>query len=150
MKSLCGICYDPTYNLTLDVHLPECQDFPVFVYFHGGGLEADDKIDGRLPAETLTAAGIAVVSANYRMYPQAAYPDFLCDAAKAVAWALREMPAYGASGEIYVGGSSVGGYISQMLCFDETWLSAEEIAPSAIAGFVHDAGQPTCHFNVLR
>lgn len=150
MKSLRDICYDPTYQLTLDIYLPECQSFPVFIYFHGGGLEGGDKADGRLPAETLTAAGIAVVSANYRMYPQAAYPDFLRDAAKAVAWVLREMPAYGSGGEIYVGGSSAGGYISQMLCFDETWLSAEGIAPSAIAGFVHDAGQPTCHFNVLR
>lgn len=150
MKSICNVCYDPEHDLTLDVFLPECQNFPVFVYFHGGGLKAGDKIDGRLPAETLTAAGIAVVSANYRMYPQARYPDFLRDAAKAVAWAFREMPSYGADGEIYVGGSSAGGYLSQMLCFDETWLRAEGLEASAVAGFVHDAGQPTCHFNVLR
>ena len=61
MKSLLNVSYDPTYNLTLDIHLPECQSFPVFVYFHGGGLEAGDTSDGRLPAETLTAAGIALV-----------------------------------------------------------------------------------------
>lgn len=48
------------------------------------------------------------------------------------------------------GGSSAGGYISQMLCFDKTWLSKHGIKATDISGFIHDAGQPTCHFNVLR
>ena len=37
-----------------------------------------------------------------------------------------------------------------MLCFDKKWLSVHGIKPTDVAGFVHDAGQPTCHFNVLR
>ena len=40
--------------------------------------------------------------------------------------------------------------MSQMLCFDDSWLSVHGIKPLDIAGYVHDAGQPTCHFNVLR
>lgn len=51
---------------------------------------------------------------------------------------------------IYVGGSSAGGYLSQMLCFDEKWLAKYNIKPCDITGFIHDAGQPTCHFNVLK
>ena len=27
----------------LDVYLPEAESFPVFVYFHGDGIEAGDK-----------------------------------------------------------------------------------------------------------
>ena len=100
--------------------------------------------------EYLTAHGVAVVAPNYRMYPNAHYPDFLVDSAKAVAWTFENIKAYGNATEVYVGGSSAGGYISQMLCFDDSWLSAHQIKPSAIAGYVLDAGQPTCHFNVLR
>ncbi len=98
----------------------------------------------------MTDHGIAVVSANYRMYPDAKYPDFLEDAAVAVKWVFDNMGSYGKVTDIYVGGSSAGGYMSQMLCFDKHWLEAEGLCPMDIKGFIHDAGQPTCHFNILR
>ena len=31
----------------LDLYLPDCEEFPVFVYFHGGGFEAGSKGDDR-------------------------------------------------------------------------------------------------------
>ena len=37
-----------------------------------------------------------------------------------------------------------------MLCFDKRWLGFYDIKANDIAGFVHDAGQPTTHFNVLK
>ena len=151
MKSITDVCYSADSQQNLDIHLPECGSFPVFVYFHGGGIESGDKAQNfELFIEHLTARGIAVVSANYRMYPDAKYPDFLVDAAEAVAWVFGNMKAYGDVTGIYVGGSSAGGYISQMLCFDKHYLAVHGISPMDIAGFIHDAGQPTCHFNVLR
>ena len=60
------------------------------------------------------------------------------------------MSRYGKVKNIFVGGSSAGGYLSKMLCFDKRWLAPYGIKPTDIAGFYHDAGQPTCHFNVLR
>ena len=150
MKTFTDVCYCETHSLYLDVYLPECRDFPVFVYFHGGGLEQGDKAHQQALYRFLTDRGVAVVAPNYRMYPTARYPDFLVDSAKAVAWTFENINTYGNATEIYVGGSSAGGYLSQMLCFDASWLSAHGIKPSDIAGYVHDAGQPTCHFNVLR
>ena len=150
MKTIRDICYNE-HKQYLDIHLPDCDSFPVFLYFHGGGLEEGDKAQRfNLFVEYLTSHGIAVVSANYRMYPDAKYPDFLVDCAKAVAWVFENMKTYGNVTGIYVGGSSAGGYISQMLCFDKHYLAAHGISPMDIAGFIHDAGQPTCHFNVLR
>lgn len=150
MKTIRDICYN-AHKQYLDIHLPDCNSFPVFLYFHGGGLEEGDKAQRfNLFIEYLTSHGIAVVSANYRMYPDAKYPDFLVDCAKAVAWVFENMKSYGNVTGIYVGGSSAGGYISQMLCFDKHYLAAHGISPMDIAGFIHDAGQPTCHFNVLR
>lgn len=150
MQTIYDICYNCEYEQYLDLYLPEMEEFPVFIYFHGGGLEAGDKKDQRGVFEYLVSHGIAAVSVNYRMYPKAQYPDYLVDAAKAVAWVHRNIGRYGRINGIYVGGSSAGGYLSQMLCFDKTWLGKYGISPMDLSGFVHDAGQPTCHFNVLR
>jgi len=150
MRNIGDICYSAKHNQFLEIHLPECNSFPVFLYFHGGGLEYGDKSSFVPLFEELTARGIAVVSANYRMYPAAHYPDFVEDAAEAAAWVCRNMNAYGNIEGIYVGGSSAGGYLSMMLCFDSRWLGKHGISPLQISGYVHDAGQPTCHFNVLR
>lgn len=149
MKSIFDIAYGSHPAQRLDVHLPDCASFPVFLYFHGGGLEAGSKADQKSVFEFLTAHGIAAVSADYRMYPDAAYPDFVDDAAAAAAWCHANMPAYGGT-EIFIGGSSAGGFLSMMLCFDRRRLAAHNLSPMDFAGFVHDAGQPTCHFNVLR
>lgn len=150
MKVFSDVCYCQEYKQYLDIYLPECRQFPVFVYFHGGGLEYGDKARQQVLYKYLTDHGVAVVAPNYRMYPDARYPDFLVDSAKAVAWVFQNMRSYGIATGIYVGGSSAGGYISQMLCFDESWLTVHGINPSDISGYLHDAGQPTCHFNVLR
>ena len=151
MKSILDICYSATGNQYLDVHLPEADgSYPLFVYFHGGGLESGDKGDQSAVFKYLTDHGIVVVSANYRLFPNAHYPDFLCDAAEAVAWTLENIKQYCDVTKVFVGGSSAGGYISQMLCFDKQWLGQHGLSPLQIDGFIHDAGQPTCHYNVLR
>lgn len=150
MKTIFDVCYNEKTKQYVDIYLPESTEFPVLLYFHGGGLENGDKADQKIFFEYMVSHGVAVVSANYRMYPNAKYPDFLIDSADATAWVFKNIGNYGKIKGIYVGGSSAGGYISQMLCFDKTWLSKHEIKATDISGFIHDAGQPTCHFNVLR
>ena len=150
MKNHLNICYDESTGQLLDIYLPEADTFPVFVYIHGGGLIKGDKTIVEYFAQYVTERGIALVSVNYRMYPDAKYPDFLTDSAVAVAWAYRNMGQYGTVKGFYVGGSSAGGYITQMLCFDKSWLAAVKMDPMDITAFIHDAGQPTCHFNVLK
>jgi len=149
MKTMMDVVYG-THGQKLDVYLPESQEFSVFVFFHGGGLVNGDKSGASVAAEYLTAKNVAVVSANYRMFPEAVYPDFLVDAAEAVAWVKEGLAPYGTVTKLYVGGSSAGAYMSMMLCFDPQWLGAHGMKPMDIAGFVHAAGQPTTHFNVLK
>lgn len=137
-------------NAGLDLVLPDVSPAPLFIYFHGGGLEAGDKADFRPHAELLASRGIASASVNYRMYPTARFPDFLTDAASAVAWLRDHAEAYGGFPRIFLGGSSAGGYISMMLYFDKSYLGSHGIDPDSLSGYVFDAGQPTTHFNVLR
>ncbi|MBQ9801683.1 MAG: alpha/beta hydrolase [Clostridia bacterium] len=138
--------------LCLDLYLPDTVGFDLFVYFHGGGLTAGDKVNAatQLVAPFLTEHGIAMASLNYRMYPDAKYPDFIRDAAAGVCWLSHHIGEYGNCRRIFVGGSSAGGYLSMMLCFDARWYAECGTLPIPVAGYFHDAGQPTCHFNVLR
>ncbi|MBE6691192.1 MAG: alpha/beta hydrolase [Ruminococcaceae bacterium] len=149
MKTIENICYG---NETLDLYLPDTAHFDLFVYFHGGGLEQGDKgaAATKLSAPYLAASGVAMASCNYRMYPDAKYPDFVEDAATAVHWLSHHIREYGKCERIFVGGSSAGGYLSMMLCFDKRWYAACGDFPVPVCGYFHDAGQPTCHFNVLR
>lgn len=149
MKTVFDVCYNKETEQYLDVYLPDAEEFAVVLYFHGGGLVSGDKTNGKNFFSYMVSNNVAVVSANYRTYPKALYPDFLEDAAAATSWVFKNMNKYGKIKGIYIAGSSAGGYISQMLCFDEKWLSKYNIKPIDISGFIHDAGQPTCHFNVL-
>lgn len=152
MKFLENICYAERENerLLLDIYLPEASEFSVFVFFHGGGIESGSKANAARFAEYLTNRGIAVVSADYRMYPNAKYPDFIEDAAEAVHWVSDNINAYGKCEKMFIGGSSAGGYLSMMLCFDSRWLSPFGELKVPVVGYFHNAGQPTCHFNVLK
>lgn len=152
MRSYTDICYgdESASAQMLDIHLPDCDTFPVFIYFHGGCLTSGDKANHRIMPQLLTQNGICFVSANYRMYPNAAYPDFLEDAALAVSFIMKNIKNYGNATDIFVGGSSAGGYISMMLCFKDALLLKHGIKPTDISGFIHDAGQPTAHFSVLQ
>ena len=151
MKKIENIVYGDLDSVhKLDLYLPDRSASSLFVYFHGGGLECGDKNAADVFTPYLTSRGIAVASANYRMYPSAKYPDFICDAAQAVAWANKYMKEELGCDKLYVGGSSAGGYLSMMLCFDKRYLKSVGLDNSAIAGYFHDAGQPTAHFNVLK
>ena len=151
MKTIENISYGNLDSVQkIDLYLPDGAASSMFVYFHGGGLVGGNKNSADVFAPYLTSRGIAVVSANYRMYPSAAYPDFICDAAEAVAWANRYMKEEIGCDRLYVGGSSAGGYLSMMLCFDKRYLERVGLDNSKVAGYFHDAGQPTAHFNVLK
>lgn len=150
MRCIQNIAYGPAGEHLLDLYLPDAPSFDLFLYFHGGGLEAGHKAGDPAVYETLAAHGVAVASADYRMYPDAKYPDFVEDAARCAAFVHAHIGAYGQCRRIFIGGSSAGGYLSMMLCFDPRWLGAYGLTACDFTGFVHDAGQPTKHFNVLR
>ncbi len=151
MRSITDIQYSSFgAATTLDLHLPEGDFESLFMYIHGGGIVNGSKENTVCLFEYLTAHGIAAASINYRMYPSAKYPEFIEDAAAAAAWIKKNIKNYGNCDKIYLGGSSAGGYISQMLCFNDKYLAAHGLSPLDFAGFVHDAGQPTAHFNVLK
>jgi len=150
MKTVKNIVYNPTYpqNCLIDIYLPETEgSVPAFLYFHGGGLEGGGHGGFSKMAEYLASRGIAFLSADYRMYPSAHYPDFLTDAADAVKFALSSKYNFNS---LCIGGSSAGGYITMMLYFAEKFFSDAGVDKQAVKGYLFDAGQPTVHYNVLK
>ncbi len=152
MKIIENISYGTDKNNVLDIYLADKENAPVFLYFHGGGLGGGSYrgVDEVNAMKRLAEKGITTISAEYRMYPEAKYPQFIQDSADAAKWVLENISRYTTYSGIFIGGTSAGGYLSQMLCFDKKYFNERNIAVDDIAGFIHDCGQPTTHFNVLR
>ena len=68
--------------------------------------------------------GYGFASVDYRLYPNAKYPDFVVDGANAVAFIKRHAKEYGGTGELFIGGNSAGAWLAIMLCLNGEFLSA--------------------------
>ncbi len=135
-----------------DLYIPECEGpLPLLIYFYGGSLKKGSKDRQHLP-EALAKRGCAVACPDYRLYPEAEYPDFINDAADAVAAVcsgLDGLPQIDRQ-RVYIGGHSAGAYLSMMLCFDRRWLPARGLDPDSFAGFLFLSGPPVKHMTVLE
>ena len=135
----------------LDMYLPNSDSFDVIVHFHGGGITGGSKDDGAhvMMARSIAGGGVGFVSANYRLYPAASYPDFFVDAANAIKYVYDYMKENNISGKLYVSGQSAGAYIAMMLCLNKQYLEDVGMSVMDVDGWLIDAGQPTTHFQVL-
>lgn len=136
---------DPEKRCLVDLRLPEnANNFPTLVWFHGGGLTG-----GKRDFPPFEGSGVALVSAGYRLAPPAKCPDFLTDAAAAVAWTLKHIGDYGGDPKrIFIGGHSAGGYLSAMVAMDPKWLAAQGLSNKQLAGVIPVSAQVTTHFHV--
>ncbi len=130
----------------LDLSVPdEAEKLPVLVWFHGGGLTGGQK---EVP-KFLKKERIILVAVGYRLSPKAKFPEFLEDAAAAVAWTFANVERYGGdSKRIFVGGYSAGGYLTGMIGMDPRWLKPYNLSPNDLAGLVLLSAQVTTHFHV--
>jgi acetyl esterase/lipase len=115
--------------------------YPVVVFFYGGSWVGGERGEYRFIGEALASNGILAIVADYRLYPQVRYPDFLRDCAQALAWAQREAPRYGGDAtRLFVMGHSSGAYNAAMIALDPRWLAEVGLAPAALAGWIGLAG----------
>ncbi len=132
----------------LDIYYPvDKKDFPVLVWFHGGGLEGGEK---GIPDE-LKNKGIAVVAPNYRLSPRAKNPSYIEDAAEAVAWVFNNIASYGGNPEhIYISGHSAGGYLALMVGLDKKYLEKYGLDANKIKGLLPVSGQTNTHYTIRK
>lgn len=146
-----GLSEEEMERCKLDVYLPvAAKQFPVVVWFHGGGLTAGDKVKGTEEVVRYWAQqGVAVVSANYRLSPKVKFPTYLEDGAAAVKWAKEQMGEYGADVKrLFIGGHSAGAYMALMIGLDGSYLQKVGLSKGDVAGLLPVSGQTMTHFTV--
>jgi acetyl esterase/lipase len=132
----------------LDIYYPEGKkDFTTIVWFHGGGITGGNK---HIPEEW-KEKGFCVIAANYRLHPAAKHPEYIEDAAAAVAWAFKNISKYGGSPDrIIVSGHSAGGYLASMIGLDKSYLDAHQINADKIAALIPFSGHTITHFTIRK
>lgn len=151
-KSGSGLSEYELERCALDLYVPEgTADFPVIVWFHGGGLTAGDKAEATQAAiaRSLAARGVGVASVNYRLSPRASFPAYVEDAAASVAFVLDRIADYGGDpAKVFVSGHSAGGYLVAMVGLDEGYLAAHGRDLDDLAGLMPISGQMVTHATV--
>ena len=130
----------------LDIYYPKnTKNFATIVWFHGGGLSGGEK---EIP-DALKDKGICVVGVNYRLSPKVKAPAYIEDAAAAVSWVFNNINTYGGdSSLVFVSGYSAGGYLTNMIGLDKSYLLKYGIDANRIAGLISLSGQAITHFTV--
>jgi acetyl esterase/lipase len=117
------------------------QGWPVVVFFHGGSWVRGHRSEYRFVGQSLASRGVIAVLADYRLYPQVKYPEFLRDSANVTAWALRQAGVWGANPDrLYLMGHSAGAYNAAMLAVDKRWLQEAGASQHQVAGWIGLAG----------
>lgn len=126
------VAYAPGPRHDLDVYRPLTPRTgePVVVFLYGGGWDSGEKSQYAFVGDALASHGYLAIVANYRVYPQARYPDFLVDSALAVRWAHDHAADYGADPHnLFIVGHSAGAYNAVMLALDKRWLGRVGLDP---------------------
>jgi len=140
------VAYGPEPRQRLDIYLPRAAEKAprprkTLVFIHGGGWTRGHKDRYGFLGRAFARAGYVVVVTNYRLYPQAAFPAFVEDAAKAVAWVRANIAGHGGDPErIYLMGHSAGAHIAALVALDPRYLRTVKVPRAAIKGMIGLAG----------
>ena len=138
-----GLAYGAEPRQKLDVYVPREAHgpLPVVVFFYGGNWVAGERADYAFVGRALAAHGIVAVIPDYRLFPEVRYPDFLDDAAGAVAWTARDIARYGGDpSQLFVMGHSAGAYNAAMVALDASLLARQGLSPATLRGWIGMAG----------
>lgn len=113
------VVYDPRFGeaTSMDVFLPtEPGPRPALLFFHGGAWKMFSKRAFRAHARRFAGAGYVTVSANYRLLPDARFPNAVRDAACALAYLQNHADEFGIDRDrIVVMGYSAGAQLAGLI-----------------------------------
>lgn len=117
-----GLVYGPLARQRLDVYSPRTvtAETPVLIFIHGGSWQNGSKEQYRFVGAAFANAGIETVVINYRLYPDVIFPDFMADAALAVAHVKAQLAD---NRPVFIAGHSAGAHIATLLAGDPRYLA---------------------------
>lgn len=119
------VAYADGTRKRLDIYAPKVQEglAPVVMFIYGGGWHAGDKFEYEFVGRALASSGFVTVIADYRMFPEVRYPDFLEDNAQAIKWIEDNIETYGGDKQrFFLAGHSAGAYNAVMLALDNAFF----------------------------
>jgi acetyl esterase/lipase len=139
------VAYGDNPRQKLDIYTPTSAapagGWPVVVFFYGGTWDTGKKKDYEFVGEAMASRGVLTIVADYRLYPEVRYPDFLKDSASALAYGLEKAASLGGNSKrVFVMGHSAGGYNAAMVALDARWLKDTGHSPKELAGWIGLAG----------
>jgi acetyl esterase/lipase len=138
-----GIAFGTDPRQQLDIYRPRgsASTKPVIVFWYGGSWDDGARQDYRFVGVALARLGYLAVLPDYRLYPQARFPQFLDDSAQAVAWLQRHAAQYGGNPRrIILMGHSAGAHMAAMLALNRRYLLAAGADPDRIIGLIGLSG----------
>ena len=116
----------------LDIYQPQNSEgaLPVVVFFHGGGLVRGDKKSYVNIGTFFARHGIVGITANYRLAPEAKWPNGAEDVAGTIKWIKANAAGYGIDADrIFLMGSSAGAvHVSGYAFFEDNQLENDGVA----------------------
>jgi acetyl esterase/lipase len=126
----------------LDLYRPMgVKNYPLLVFFHGGGYTKGSRADVAPFAQVLAKQGIGVAAVGYRLSPTVQPPGQTHEAATALAWLKKNIAEHdGNPDAVFVGGHSAGAHLVTLLACDEQYLKGQKLTFAAIKGVVSLSG----------
>ncbi len=139
------ISYGEDPRQKLDILTPKDDEGvatrPVVIFLYGGGWTSGAREDYGFAGAALVKLGYVAVIPDYRLYPQVKFPDFMTDAARALAWVRANIYRYGGDPQkVFVMGHSAGAHMAALLALDPTYTRAADLPDNAIRGVIGLAG----------
>jgi len=139
-----SVQFAPAQQLSLDIYRPRglaAEAAPVLVFFYGGNWQRGSRAQYRFVGRRLADAGVLTIVADYRTWPRAGFPDFVHDAAAAVAWTHAHAREHGGDpARLFVSGHSAGAQIAALVGTDARYLARHGLRPKQLAGVIGLSG----------
>jgi acetyl esterase/lipase len=108
-----NVPYGPHARNALDVYTPR-KPGPVLLFFYGGGWQSGERADYAFIGGLFAARGFVVMVADYRVYPEVVFPDFVEDSVAAARFAAAHAIEFNGTSDLFLIGHSAGAYNAAM------------------------------------
>ena len=93
------------------------------LFFYGGAFITGHRCEYRFVGQAFASLGIIVGVADYGLFPDHRFPEFVEDGARAAAFLHKALAEHGGDPDrLFVAGHSAGAYIAVMLASNPEYL----------------------------
>ncbi|TNE37882.1 MAG: alpha/beta hydrolase [Alphaproteobacteria bacterium] len=121
-----AVSYGPEDRHKLDLYVPKGREAPrrpLIVFYYGGSWKSGDRRLYPLWGRSLARLGAVVAIPDYRLYPQATFPDFIHDGAAALTHLIAHADRLNIDpSRVALIGHSAGAHLAASLALDPIYL----------------------------